>query len=136
MSEDQRFRRSERLRLQQDFARVLAEKCSQADDALIVYVARNDLAWSRLGRSVGRRIGNAVRRNYVRRRIREAFRTQKDVLPTGLDIVCIASRRAADPDWDIGASLRRLVEKAVGRLSSRGYSGRADASGTQPDRKG
>ncbi len=128
MSDDQRFRYSERLRLQEDFARVFATKCSRADEGLIVYVALNDLAWSRLGRSVSKRIGNAVRRNYVRRRIREAFRTQKGVLPQGVDIVCIAKPRAADRDWDLSASLRRLVEKAVRQLSSRNRCDRADAS--------
>ena len=60
------------------------------DALLIVYVAANGLAWSRLGISVSKRVGKAVQRNYVRRRIREAFRSMKADLPTGLDIVCIA----------------------------------------------
>ncbi len=125
MSDDQRFRFSERLRLQGDFARVFTNKCSQADGALIVYVAKNHLPWSRLGRSVSRRIGNAVRRNYVRRRIREAFRTQKNVLPKGFDIVCVAKPKAGDGDWDVARSLRTLVEKAARRLITRRGDGTA-----------
>ena len=112
-SGDQRFRRSERLRLRKDFARVFAAKCSQADGALVVYVARNDLEWSRLGLSVSKRVGKAVRRNYVRRRIREAFRTQKSELPKGLDIICVARTEAADVHCDVAHSLRTLVIRAA-----------------------
>ena len=116
-SGDQRLRRSERLRLRKDFARVFAAKCSQADPALVVYVAPNDLAWSRLGCSVSKKIGNAVQRNYVRRRIREAFRTQKHDLPRGLDIICIARLKASDKSWDLAQSLRTLVAQGARRMA-------------------
>ena len=119
-SGDQRFRRSERLRLRKDFARVFAAKCSQADGALVVYVARNDLEWSRLGLSVSKRVGKAVRRNYVRRRIREAFRTQKNELPKGLDIICVARPKAADVRCDLAHSLRTLVVRAARGLARSG----------------
>ena len=79
---------------------------------MVVYVAPNDLGWSRLGLSVNKRIGNAVRRNYVRRRIREAFRTQKDVLPKGLDIICVVQPKAAKRGFNLAASLRKLVGEA------------------------
>ena len=113
MSGDQRFRRSERLRLRRDYARVFAAKCSQADGLLVVYVAPNDLGWSRLGLSVSKRVGKAVRRNYVRRRIREAFRTQKSELPKGLDIICVARPKASDVRYDVAHSLRTLIIRAA-----------------------
>lgn len=112
MSSGQRFPKRERLRLNRGFARVFARKCRAGDDVLLVYVARNDLAWSRLGLRVGKRMGNAVRRNYVRRRIREAFRADKAKIPQGFDIVCIALPRAKDPSCDIARSLRTLIDKA------------------------
>ena len=92
----QRFLKREHLRLRRDFARVLGGKCKAADAVLVVYAARNDLTWSRIGISVSKRIGNAVRRHYVKRRIREAFRKSKADLPCGLDIVCVARPPAAD----------------------------------------
>ena len=113
MADDRRFDRKERLRLRSDFARVFSRKCSAGDAGLVVYVADNGLAWSRLGLSVSKRIGKAVQRNYVRRRIREAFRTCKIDLPTGLDIICVARRKAVDPRYDLAASLRALVIKAT-----------------------
>lgn len=119
MAGDERFRPREHLRLQTDFARVFARRCKQGDRALIIYVRRNELSWSRLGISTAKRIGNAVRRNYVRRRIREAFRRNKADLPSGLDIVCVARPPATDPNVDLEQSFRNLVRKAAVKLSPR-----------------
>ena len=97
---------------------------------MVVYVAPNDLGWSRLGLSVNKRIGNAVRRNYVRRRIREAFRTQKDALPKGLDIICVVQPKAAKRGFDLAASLRKLVGEAsrgLARKRDRRSAGRGSA---------
>ena len=111
----QRFRKHEHLRLRTDFDRVFRVKSTAADDLLVVHVARNNLGWSRLGISVAKRLGNAVRRNYTRRRIREAFRIGKADLPIGYDIVCIARPRATVRDGDVAASLCTLITQAVRR---------------------
>jgi ribonuclease P protein component len=108
-----RFRRKEHLRTREDIARVFAERRRAGDDVLLVYVAENGFAWSRLGLSVGRKVGNAVRRNYVRRRIREAFRLAKDDLPRGLDILCVAKPDGARSGCDFAQSLRTLVQRAA-----------------------
>ncbi len=113
MSSGQRFPKRERLRLNRGFARVFARKCRAGDDVLLVYAAKNDLAWSRLGLRVGKRMGNAVRRNYIRRRIREAFRANKAKIPQGFDFVCIALPRAKDPSCDIALSLCALMARAT-----------------------
>ena len=80
---------------------------------LVVYVTRNELSYSRMGMSVSKKIGNAVMRKYVRRKIREAYRTQKSDLPVGYDLICIARPKAADKKIDLSNSLRTLVIKAV-----------------------
>ena len=113
---DERLSRRERLRLRSDFARVFARKRRAADDLMVVYVAPNGLPWSRLGLSVGRRIGGAVQRNYVRRGLREAFRTSKGRLPGGLDIVCVALPKAKERRCDLVSSLCALTLKAAGEL--------------------
>lgn len=110
---DQRFRRSEHLRLKRDFARVFAARRRAAGPLLTVYVDDNRLEWSRIGMSVGRRVGNAVTRNRVRRRLREAFRLQKNQLPTGLDIVCVVHPAAADPDANLATALRESIRRAT-----------------------
>ena len=123
MARTGRFSKREHLRLRTDFARVFAEKASASDEALAVYAARNGLPWSRLGLSVSKRIGNAVRRNRVRRKIREAFRTSKDSLPGGFDLICVARSAAADPRCDLGRSLRLLARRAVRRSREKKESG-------------
>ncbi|MHC4698393.1 MAG: ribonuclease P protein component [Planctomycetota bacterium] len=113
MTQDQRFRRRERLRSRSDFARVYGARQRQGDGKLVVYVIENGLEWSRLGLSVSRRVGGAVCRNYIRRRIREAFRTAKSELPTGLDIICVATPGVTDAEYDLARAFRNLVVKAA-----------------------
>lgn len=49
---------------------------------------------TRLGITVTRKIGNAVRRNRIKRWVREAFRRHRDELPRGVDLVVIAKQGA------------------------------------------
>jgi len=116
---DERFRPRERLRLEKDFERVIKKGKRAGDDRLLVYALANDLGWSRLGISVPKRIGNAVRRHYVRRRIREAFRRHKPDFPPGFDFACVARPRAVDPDANLVDSLVALTRKATTRIQER-----------------
>ena len=118
MTADRRFRPREHLRLRTEFAHVYTTRCRAGDGKLLVYVARNDLDLSRLGMSVSRRAGNAVRRNRIRRRLREAFRSSKASIPQGLDIICVAGADTAHRDYDMAFALTTLVNKAVRRLKS------------------
>ena len=115
MTDDQRFRRRERVRRRCDYARAFAEGRRAGNNVLVIYVAENGLAWSRLGLSVGKRVGNAVRRHYVRRMIREAFRMTKADLPQGLDIICVAKPQAGNRQSGFARMLPLLVTKAVRR---------------------
>lgn len=63
---------------------------------ILVVVARAEPGPSRLGLVVSRKVGNAVARNRVKRRVRELFRTTSDLVPAGVDLVVIAGPGAAD----------------------------------------
>ena len=110
---DQRFRRRERLSRRRDFALVYAARRRKENDLLVVYVQDNTLACSRLGISVSRRVGKAVLRNRLRRRLRETYRTHKRDVPVGLDIVCVIKPPAAREPSRLCASLVPLILQAA-----------------------
>lgn len=64
---------------------------------------------NRLGLTVSKKVGGAVERNTIKRRLREVFRRRKTELP-GIDLVIIAKRGAADLGSDeTGLELSRLI---------------------------
>jgi ribonuclease P protein component len=81
------FRPRHRLTHARQFQGVYAARVSRAAGPLVVFALPNDLAHPRLGLSVGSRVGGAVRRNRVKRLLREAFRALQHSLPawTGAD---------------------------------------------------
>ena len=63
-----------------------------------------------MGVTVSRKVGNAVVRNRVKRSVREWFRTRRDELPPGVDIVVIARRNASElGSIDVGYELNGLL---------------------------
>ncbi|REJ66173.1 MAG: ribonuclease P protein component [Planctomycetota bacterium] len=116
MMGDQRFPRAARLGSSSDFDRVYRRRRSAADDVLLVYGRANGRGHSRLGLSVSRKVGSAVKRNRWKRLIREAFRTQADRLPSGYDWVVIPRSPVAPVLPAVAASLRKLTERIARRL--------------------
>lgn len=57
---------------------------------LLVAAQATPEAPSRLGLVVARKVGNAVRRNRIKRLCRECFRTYPNLVPAGIDLVVIA----------------------------------------------
>jgi ribonuclease P protein component len=89
------FPRAQRLRRSWEFRR--ANRCGRRVDAgaFIVLIAPTaGQQGRRLGVTVSRKVGDAVRRNRLKRRIREWFRTRSHLLPPDVDIVVIARRSA------------------------------------------
>jgi ribonuclease P protein component len=59
-----------------------------------VYVRRNGGDRNRIGITVTNKLGKAVRRNRVRRRLREIYRLNEDKLARGMDMVVVARMRS------------------------------------------
>jgi ribonuclease P protein component len=80
---------------------------------LVLYVAPNDVGVTRAGITVSGRVGKAVVRNKVRRRLREALRARLKQLQPGLDVLVIARPAAARATWaELNVALDRLLDKA------------------------
>lgn len=107
------MRRTFRLRKSADFQRVRANRQSWAHPLLVLYVAPNDGDVTRVGLSVGKRVGGAVVRNRVRRRIREAVRRRHPALPAGYDLVFVARQSSADTGWpELQGAVEHLLYRA------------------------
>ncbi len=77
---------------------------------------RNDLDTCRLGLTVSRKVGGAVRRNRVKRMLREVFRYNRPELTPHLDVVVLAKpgihvRSVADLEAEFLADFRDLARK-------------------------
>ncbi len=99
-AEGERFPQSLRLRRRKDFLRVQGRGIKVSVDPLLALALKNPLKVTRLGITVSSKVGNAVHRNRIRRRLREIFRKHRDRFPEGLDLVLIATTRASTADFD------------------------------------
>jgi len=98
-------RRRGRLSRSGDFDRVYREGRSHSNRYVVLYAfpreaTGEDEEQTRLGLSVGRKVGGAVDRNKVKRCLREAFWGLADRLPRGYDFVLVARP-------DLGALVER-----------------------------
>jgi ribonuclease P protein component len=106
-----RFGKAARLTLRREFLAVQARGRKIHSGAYVVLALRNELGRPRLGVTVSSRTGNAVKRNLVKRWVREAFRGAWRDLPA-VDLVVIA--RPAAVEGGLGAAERALAAARAG----------------------
>lgn len=85
------FTKKARLLNNSSFKIVLARRIRASDGLLVLFIAENDFAIPRLGISIGKAFGNAVRRNRLKRLIREAFRRNQHDIPQDFDYLVMIS---------------------------------------------
>lgn len=101
-----------------EFRRTIRRGASASSDALVTHVAVTDGPGVRVGLVVGKKVGNAVARNRVKRRIRHAVAPELGTLPAGSRVVFRALAPAAvrhDLAADVVDGLHRAVRRSTAR---------------------
>ena len=78
------------LKQNHEFRRLYTKGKTAASPYLALYCRKNRLGMSRIGLTTGVKLGHAVQRNRVRRRLREIYRTNEERFLSGWDIVVVA----------------------------------------------
>ncbi len=89
---------SHSLKLNHIFRRLYATS-GKANSYLVMYARKNHSSTNRVGITTGKKLGHAVVRNRVRRRLREIYRLNEHRFQPGWDIVVVARGRCIHADF-------------------------------------
>ncbi|MDA2930310.1 ribonuclease P protein component [Acidobacteria bacterium AH-259-O06] len=93
------FSQKVRLRKRREFLDVYKRGDSVRAAHFVLYVLENNLPYHRLGITASRKVGKAVVRNRIKRRVREIFRANKPAISPPCDLVVNIKRSAADVSY-------------------------------------
>jgi ribonuclease P protein component len=110
--------RRQRILKSSGFRAVYAARARAGDGRLVAYVRPNGLDVTRLGVSVGKRCGGSVRRNRIKRLLREAFRQARGAVPPGYDVVLVPVATGYSFE-EVDRRIRALVPEAIRRGNRR-----------------
>ena len=112
---DQRFPRSCHLRHPGEFRRNRRSGKSRRSDHFIVSLSRGPGPGPRLGLTVSRKVGGAVARNRLKRRLRDVFRLDGQLFPDGTDVVIVALAGSAHLGYE---EIRTQILDCLARLGT------------------
>ena len=108
------------LKQNHEFRRLYNKGKSAVSPYFAIYCRKTNRPYSRLGITTGVKLGKAVKRNFVRRRIRELYRTNEEKFLPGYDIVVVARTRAIFGRYaDLERSFLQQMKK-LGILAPKG----------------
>jgi ribonuclease P protein component len=112
----QNWSRAQRIRRRASFRRIQRFGKKIASKSFTVLYSANDTNAARFGLTVSKRVGTAVVRNRLKRRLRESLRRRKSAV-TAVDLVIIAKPSAASLDYE---SLDKEMASILERLGRDG----------------
>ena len=100
------------LKKNHDFQRLYRRGTSAVGGSLVIYCRKNRLRRNRVGLTASTKLGNAVKRNRARRRMRELYRLNADRLRPGWDLILVARTRTLFAPWaELNTTFFRLCKK-------------------------
>jgi len=101
-----------RIKKPKDFRRTYQYGQKVVSPFLVMYYRTNGADNYRIGFSVSKKIGKAVVRNKIKRRLREVCRINEGKFPQGVDIIFVARSRVKEADFRvIEKDLLRMIKK-------------------------
>lgn len=111
---DRRFPDTSRIKTPPEFRRVFDRGRKVVGRHFVVFFRAHRGTHPRLGLAVGRRVGNAVRRNRLKRLIRESFRHHQELFgPRDIVVVARSSAEKAPAE-----ALRQDLDRCWGKIQS------------------
>ncbi len=87
------MKKQNRLKLNRDFRRLYARGKTVAFGCVAVYISPSKRPYSRVGLTVGKGVGNAVKRNRAKRLLRVAYDQASGLLGGTYDMIIVARNR-------------------------------------------
>jgi len=116
MKRDESFSKENRVRHRGDFLRIQKKGNRVTTKNLILFSKPNNFRRRRLGITVSKKVGNSVRRNRLKRVIREVFRKNKELFPYSFDVVVIVKRTENIKGYH---TIKREIAGVKNRLASK-----------------
>ena len=93
------MKKSFRVKREKDFKAIFTDGTSFANRKFVVYQLENQKSHFRVGLSVSKKLGNAVTRNQIKRRIRHILLSVRECLADNVDFVVIARKGVEGLDY-------------------------------------
>lgn len=108
-----KFRKINRIKSKKGFQLVYTSGRSVVDSLSVIYVLASPAEEVKIGLAVGKKLGNAVLRNRVKRMMREAFRKRINEIKSNTNIIWVARKKLIAADYKTyDRVLMRLVKRA------------------------
>ena len=108
-----KLKKSDRIKSKKNFQRVYKSGHSVVDALSVMYVFKSDGSKVKIGLAVGKKLGNAVLRNHVKRMMREVFRKRKQEIKDGCHVVWVARKKIILADYNTYERVfMRLIKRA------------------------